>query len=104
MTLGLSHLETSVEKKTFELLKVGTLLGPYISFAIFFHLHFKTLHAYLLCKLCPICDIGKMFCQLLTPKMTAILILSSQMSSRHLPISSSVNAMGIHSFFDFTLT
>lgn len=46
----------------------------------FFHLHFKTPHAYLLCKSCPVCDIAKMFYKHLTPIMSAIVILSPQMS------------------------
>lgn len=75
------------------------LLGPYISFVIFFRLHFKTLHAYLLCKSWPVCNIGKMFYKHLTPKMSAIVILSSQMSLSHLPISFTVNAVGIQSFW-----
>lgn len=62
-------------------------------FCIFFS------HAYFLCKVCLICDIGKMLCQLSTPKMTSIHVLSSQMSSSHLPVSFGVNAMGIQSFW-----
>jgi len=40
-----------------------------------------------------------MVCQLLIPKMTAILVLSSKTSSSHLPISSSVNSVGVQSFW-----
>lgn len=39
VTLGLRHLETSVEKKTFALLKAEMHFGPYISSAFFFYMY-----------------------------------------------------------------
>lgn len=60
LTLGLSHLETSVKKKMFANLKVGMLLDLYISFAIFLFCIFK-LYMHIFFVSCFLFDASKMF-------------------------------------------